>query len=188
MKKSELRNIYKQKRATLSNAQLSSFNNSIYTHFLNNYYFSHKNIHVYLPILKNNEPDTNLIIQYLLSKNNFLYTSIINEKEKEMKIVQFDKNDEFVCGKLDIPQPKNPIFIQSINFDFIIVPGLYFDKFGNRVGYGQGYYDRFLVNHENAHKIGLQFFEPAENIDEIDSTDIPVNEVLLPSGIFKVKT
>jgi 5-formyltetrahydrofolate cyclo-ligase len=65
--------------------------------------------------------------------------------------------------------------------DTAIVPLLCFDERGYRVGYGKGYYDRFLAKcRPNCLKIGLSFFEPVENIDDINEYDIPLDLCIAP--------
>ena len=59
----------------------------------------------------------------------------------------------------------------------IIVPGLLFDKNNNRLGYGGGYYDRFLANN-NIYKIGICFSNFLVDKIIIDKNDIKMDEVI----------
>jgi 5-formyltetrahydrofolate cyclo-ligase len=68
--------------------------------------------------------------------------------------------------------------------DVVFVPLLAFDKNGNRVGYGKGFYDNFLAKcREDVIKIGLSFFEPEEIIDDVFKTDIRLDYCVTPFGI-----
>ena len=62
-----------------------------------------------------------------------------------------------------------------------------FDKKGNRVGYGRGFYDKFLAT-TNARKIGLSFFEPVKSIEGMSPQDIPLDLVVYPEGVVKCKS
>ena len=67
----------------------------------------------------------------------------------------------------------------------VFVPLLVFDQQGHRVGYGMGYYDRFLVQcSETTLKVGLSFFDPVSKIEDIKTHDIALDFALTPEGIF----
>jgi 5-formyltetrahydrofolate cyclo-ligase len=73
------------------------------------------------------------------------------------------------------------------NIDLILVPGLVFDRYGYRVGYGKGYYDRLIETHPNVITIGVcldEFF-----IERLPSEpwDARVNFVATQLGIFKTE-
>ena len=70
--------------------------------------------------------------------------------------------------------------------EIIIVPLLVFDKSGHRVGYGGGYYDRFMNDIKNdVIKVGLSLFDPVDKISDINEKDIPLNFVVTPSRTYK---
>ena len=65
------------------------------------------------------------------------------------------------------------------------MPLLVFDKSGHRVGYGEGYYDRFMSDIKNdVIKVGLSLFEPVDKISDINQKDIPLNYVITPSKTY----
>jgi 5-formyltetrahydrofolate cyclo-ligase len=60
--------------------------------------------------------------------------------------------------------------------DLVLVPLLTFDKRGHRVGYGKGYYDKFLARcNPYVIKIGLNFYDPVDEISDINAFDIPLD-------------
>lgn len=63
-------------------------------------------------------------------------------------------------------------------YDLIIVPGLAFDRLGNRIGYGAGYYDTFLQQHPEALKVGVAY--PFQLVDEIpvEEHDVQLDKVI----------
>ena len=69
--------------------------------------------------------------------------------------------------------------------DVVFVPLLIFDLQGQRVGYGKGYYDRFLGQcKKEVIKIGLSFFEPVATIEDLNPYDIPLDYGVTPNGTF----
>lgn len=81
------------------------------------------------------------------------------------------------------PETSQPIKIQSI--DSILIPLLAFDKKGSRVGYGGGYYDRFLPQcRPDALKIGLSFFEPIEEVEDVADWDVKLDVCVTPTVVY----
>lgn len=101
--------------------ELSTFNNAC-------------NIMIYYPL----DNEINLL-PLLNKKKNFCFPVIINNE-----IIPYKNNFEFNTGKYNIKEPKNstPQSIEEI--DLIIAPALCVDINGNRLGYGKGYYDKFI--------------------------------------------
>ena len=67
----------------------------------------------------------------------------------------------------------------------VFVPLLVFDQHGHRVGYGKGYYDRFLDQcSESTLKVGLTFFDPVTKIEDIETHDISLDFALTPERIY----
>ena len=67
----------------------------------------------------------------------------------------------------------------------ILVPLLAYDLQGNRVGYGKGFYDRFLAKcNANVQKVGLSYFEPLDSIGDAESFDIKLNSCISPEKIW----
>jgi len=70
--------------------------------------------------------------------------------------------------------------------EVVFIPLLAYDKNGNRVGYGKGFYDKFLAEcNPNTIKIGLSFFEPEELISDINTSDVQLNYCVTPNKTFK---
>lgn len=83
-----------------------------------------------------------------------------------------------------IEEPKHGVPTPTEKIDMVIVPLLCFDKLGNRVGYGKGYYDRFLsVCKPGVQKIGLSLFNEPAIIDDVNNTDIPMTSCITPNSV-----
>lgn len=90
--------------------------------------------------------------------------------------VKLDADTQFAEGDFNIQEPQNNPYTGT--YDLIIVPGVGFDKNGNRLGRGRGYYDRFLCHFPTVKKIGICF--DFQMVDEIptEATDIRMDEVI----------
>ena len=72
------------------------------------------------------------------------------------------------------------------NLDLIFIPLLAYDLEGHRVGYGKGYYDRFLkLTNKSSLKIGLSFFDPINKIQDIDDNDVKLDYCITPTQVHK---
>ena len=90
--------------------------------------------------------------------------------------VEYGKDTAFAVGDFNILEPQNEPY--QGGFDLIIVPGVAFDRKGNRLGRGRGYYDRFLCHHLDVKRIGICF--DFQLVDEVPAEpfDIRMDEVL----------
>ncbi len=147
--------------------------------------------------MKNNEPDTYLIID-TLAKDFPIDVYISKSLENgEMMHVLYSSETQLVQNKWEIKEPVDlsmaldsaGFFKKFENDDILVlVPLLAFDKKGNRVGYGKGYYDRFLAHsEENTTKIGISLFEPLEEIVDADSFDVKLNYGITPDRVYSIK-
>lgn len=90
--------------------------------------------------------------------------------------VAYEKDTDFAVGDFNILEPQNEPY--KGDFDLIVVPGVAFDRNGNRLGRGRGYYDRFLCQHLEVKRIGICFdFQLVEEIPT-EPFDIKMDEVI----------
>ena len=90
--------------------------------------------------------------------------------------VEFGRDTAFAVGDFNILEPQNEPYTGG--FDLIVVPGVAFDRLGNRIGRGKGYYDRFLCHHLDVKRIGICF--DFQLVDEVPTEpfDILMDEVI----------
>ena len=95
------------------------------------------------------------------------------------------KRQELQISKFGIPEPICPISINNTDIDLIITPMLAFDKSGQRVGFGKGFYDRFFAECKlETQKIGISLFEPIDEIEDLHEHDFKLNKVITPNEVF----
>ena len=108
--------------------------------------------------------------------------------DKELKFYRISKMEDLISGgAFGIKEPKENIenLIDKSNIDLMIVPGICFDKEKNRIGFGKGYYDRYLANENNIIKIGICFDEQVrEEYILVDDFDIKMNMVITDKKII----
>lgn len=116
-----------------------------------------------------------LIKQALVDHKHVYLPKVISSNK--MLFYKIQSLDDLVKGSFDIYEPQESNSSDSVEFDLMIVPGICFDKQGNRIGFGKGYYDRYLKNH-SFKTIGLCFKEQIVNHIEVDENDIQLDEII----------
>jgi len=146
-------------------------------------------VHVFLPIRKHNEIDTFSILNYFKLEHPKLQLVIPRTDFKKLSIQNILYDHEYTIfgrNKLDIPEPIHGKVIPPDHIDLIFIPLLACDLKGNRVGYGKGFYDRFLsLCRPDVQKIGLSFFDPIEEINDVNEFDIPLDACITPGKTWK---
>lgn len=154
-KKKELRKQILAKRKGLSESSVIGKSNIITTKLIELKSFKKANsVHLYYPI--NNEVDTRKIIEYLWEKKiNVIMprTDFNNHILVNYVVTNFDQLEK---TKFNMLEPRESLEIFSGSPDLILVPGVAFDFDCNRMGYGGGFYDRFLSESTGC-KIALSY-------------------------------
>ena len=84
-----------------------------------------------------------------------------------------------------IPEPQNGVWVAPNFISVMFVPLLAFDKRGYRVGFGKGYYDRFIARcTPNVVTVGLSYFDAVDEITNIMPFDIPLRYCLTPQKVY----
>jgi 5-formyltetrahydrofolate cyclo-ligase len=187
MNKVEARNFFRQQRSALTTYQVNTGQDLILIRFqeLNLPYLHF--LHTYLPIHRNNEPDPSPLVDWLEFRNPGLQVAYpkINPTDFSMQHILEEADTCFEENKYGIPEPVHGITIDPMEFDLILVPMLGFDKLGNRVGYGKGYYDRFLAKcKKDVIKIGLSFLSPIDSIEDVDFFDKKLDFCITPECVY----
>jgi 5-formyltetrahydrofolate cyclo-ligase len=187
MTKKQLRNIYKEKRKEISVHQLDKFNDLLLINFQKIPLPFINCVHTYLASLKLVEADTAKIIRYLQFKNPEMKVVVpkIDIHTGNLHHFHFDDAVELINNNYGIKEPREGNKIMEKEIDLVLVPLLAFDKNGFRVGYGKGFYDKFLFQCRNdVIKVGFSFFDPVDEIEDINQFDITLDYCVTPHQLF----
>lgn len=180
--KAEARSYFQNKRNQLSQNQINSFSHSIFENWEKLDFFQLSSYHIFLSITEKKEIDTSLILNDLLKKNKTVYCpKVIGNSLEHYKIDAFT---QYKKNKWNIPEPLGIFPVKPKKIEVIFIPLLGTDIQGNRVGYGKGYYDRFLSEYTDSVKIGLSLFAPIQKIADITEEDIPLDYLITPNHSF----
>ena len=186
MTKQELRQLYLQKRMMLSEAEYGQLIFRLYQNFFSNLDLSFiKILHTFLPITSKKEVDTWLIIDRIKREFPHIRISIpkVNSKTGVFDSFYFEGLHQLVTNSWGIQEPKQGIPTEPEKIDLVLIPLLAYDRKGHRVGYGKGYYDKFLATcRPDCKKIGLSLFEAEEKIKDVSDFDIRLDHCITPSG------
>lgn len=189
MTKAELRKHYLQKRKEVNSTELHQLSYKIYQQFFSFVDLSFiKIVHTFIPIIKNGEPDTWLIIDRIRREFPHIRLSIprINTATHTLENFFFEGLHQLEENKMGIKQPKQGIPTASQKIDLVLVPLLIFDEKGNRVGYGKGYYDKFLATCRlDCQKIGISIFPAVKIIQDTSDYDIKLTTCVTPEKIYQ---
>lgn len=187
MIKSEARKIYREKRNALSHAERLRLDDLLLIQFQKAELPFLHTILSFRSIEENGEPDTKAFTAFLEFRNpalNIAYPKV-NKESKGMQAVLTDADTPFQKGLYNVPEPLSDHIISPEAFDLILVPMLICDQNGYRVGYGKGFYDRYLMyTRDNCIKVGFSYFEPIEEIADKNEFDVPLNLCITPQKIY----
>lgn len=182
MTKGEIRNFFLQKRLSLPAAEYLKLNQLLCDRFFTSVDLIKVSVlHTFLPIIEKKEPDTWLIIDRVRREFPHIHIAVPRLKGNELEHVLLEGPD-VELNSWGIPEPRSGRNVMIEKIDMVLVPLLAFDAEGQRVGYGKGYYDRFLkACRSDIQRIGLSFFQP---VPRIPST---ANDVKLTSCVTAEK-
>lgn len=188
MTKPELRKTYLQERKEISSSAYIELNHRMLDQFFQHIDLSAvKILHTFLPLKKNKEPDTEMIIARI--QNEFpairLCVPRIHSAADRLESFFFEGMHQMAENAWGILQPITGTPLNPDKIDMVLVPLLVFDQAGHRVGYGKGYYDRFLANcRPDCCKVGLSFFPPVDKI-QTHAGDVPLDCCVTPEKVYR---
>lgn len=185
MTKAELRNKYKALRNKLSSDEIEDLSLEIANQLLNLDIWNFSLYHLFLTIEKHKEINTEYILNILAGKDKNIVISKSNFDDFSMTNYLLTDSTKIKKNNYGIPEPLDGIEIQPSQIEVVFVPLLAFDRDGNRVGYGKGFYDRFLKDCKpETIKIGLSFFEPDSSWIESSDEDIKLDFCVTSNRIY----
>lgn len=192
MNKKDLRKKYKELRDQLSVDEIEAKSMAIANRLLQldtipngRQVWEQTYFHLFLSIEEQKEVDTEFILQILAGKDKEIVVAKSNFKTLEMSHYLLTDNTKFQKNEYNIYEPVDGLEVPVSKIDVVFVPLLAYDKKGNRVGYGKGFYDKFLSKcREDIIKIGLSFFEPEDAIAAVSETDIRLDYCVTPMTVY----
>lgn len=196
MNKHELRTLARAHRLNLSTEETQELNAGLRSLLFSRIpIHRYSIIHAFLPILKNKEPDTYPILNTLLK--DFAADVYISKSLENGELLHFpfEADKTYALNRWGIPEPEttedglsSETFFDTFKKEdiLVLVPLLAFDSLGNRIGYGKGYYDRFLqYSTPKTLKVGPSLLEAYEPIDDASERDIALDFCITPTRVWK---
>ncbi|HMU33513.1 MAG TPA: 5-formyltetrahydrofolate cyclo-ligase [Pyrinomonadaceae bacterium] len=192
MTKDELRKELLKRRRTLSSGEIVAISQQVAERFFAEIDLAAVGcLHTFIRIAKFNEIDTSMIYMRIWRDRPRIATFAprIDHETGRMESVRFDEHTPLVDGRWGIREPAEGESVSPDKLDLILVPMLGFDHLGHRIGYGKGFYDRFLrQTRVDCLKVGLCHWAPLEEAIETHEGDVPVGLVITPDAVFRPET
>lgn len=145
-------------------------------------------LHVFLPIAQQHEPDTWLLIHRIWAEFPGVQVAvpIVQADGQTLRHYQLTPQTELIANHWGIPEPVGATEMPSTAFDAVLVPLLACDQSGHRVGYGKGFYDRFLAQcRPDAQRIGLALEAPIAEITDVAPPDQALTACVTPERVWR---
>ena len=189
MFKKELRKKYKELRNELTSEKVEELSLAIANQLLSLDIWDKTYYHLFLTIAEQKEIDTEFLLHILAGKDKEIVVSKSDFATLGMTHYLLTDNTKFQKNAYNIPEPVDGLEVPVIKMDVVFVPLLAFDVKGNRVGYGKGFYDRFLrrllLKKITPCRIGLSFFQQKVEAVPADSRDELLDGVVHEHGIIR---
>lgn len=184
MDKVLLRKKYLDKRAALSGEQIEEKSLAIANKCLALPLWHLSNFHLFLSITEKKEINTEYLLHILQGKDKNIVLPRVNGQTQTLDHFLLTDNTVIKKNKWGIPEPVDGFPFPVEKIEVVFIPLLAFDLQGNRVGYGKGFYDKFLVQcSQDVLKVGLSLFDPEDEI-AVEITDIPLNFCVTPGVVY----
>jgi 5-formyltetrahydrofolate cyclo-ligase len=183
MNKADIRKQQAARRTQLSLEEVIALSEKLQQQFAALNFDDIHTIHLFLPIAEKNEPDTFMLAKWLRANHPDIKIIVPKADFTTSMMTHHPYKGEEELQK-NLYNILEPILDEQYTgkIDMVIVPLLAFDLNGYRVGYGKGFYDRFLAG-EQALKVGLSLFDSVDNIADIHAQDVRLDMCITPDKI-----
>lgn len=186
MSKVVLRKKYKLLRESLTQDQIEDLSLTIANQLLALKIWDKSFYHLFLSIEEQKEINTEYILNILSGKDKNIVISKSNFEDLSMTHYLLTDSTKIKKNDYNIPEPVDGITIKPSQIEVVFVPLLTFDENGNRIGYGKGFYDRFLAQcPPETIKIGLSFFEAEAETFSVSENDIMLDYCVTPTRVYR---
>ena len=183
--KEKLKTVFLRKRKTLTEEEFERRNAQIFYH-VSMLLEEHEPslVHTFLPIEKQKEVDTWIILKYLKAMGKIVVLPKSAQDTNDMSHFVFQHKKQLKKNSWGIWEPAEGVEIKSEEIDLVFIPLVIFDKAGYRIGYGKGYYDKFLSQcREDCIKVGLSLLNPIDKIEYVEPHDLRMDYCVSPIGV-----
>ncbi len=185
MLKKELRLNFLHQRNLISDQRYHELSKGIADRVLGLPIWERQYFHLFLPIPGKREVDTSYLRELLAERGKDIVVPRMAENHS-LEHVLLTPQTALAPNEWGVPEPIGGRQLDPSELDVVFLPLLAYDRAGNRVGYGKGYYDRFLERcPEDVLTVGLSFFEPVAEISDLDETDRPMDFLVSPERIYE---
>ncbi|MDB5211397.1 MAG: 5-formyltetrahydrofolate cyclo-ligase [Sediminibacterium sp.] len=188
MNKQELRQLYQIKRAEIHSKERLRLDDLLLLQFQQFDYSDVQTVLTYWPLANKSEPNTHLFSGYLrhMLPGMVLAYPLTDPLSLEMTALAIHEDTIYHTNAWGITEPKEGEVIDPTQIDLIFVPLLAYDTKGYRVGFGKGFYDRYLARcREDIVKIGFSYFGPVDEIADTDQFDVPLTYCITPQQTYE---
>lgn len=186
MQKNELRKLFLKKRDALSEIEIKTKSKQILNRIFEMKEFEQaQTVFAYMSI--NSEVDMSELIRRCWELNKIVCMPKTITKTKEMHFYAIKSFENLRKSNYGIMEPYEGEIITPDDKTMVVVPGVAFDYNMARIGYGGGYYDRFLAKYSPMAKIGVCFLSQMADKLEIDANDVCVDKIITESHIIMKK-
>lgn len=186
--KKELRKEYLLKRKAIPSKQKLQWDDLLLIQFQNLYFPAVSTLLTYFPIPHQAEPNTLAFTNYLrhsIPNLNIAYP-VCNFADNSIQAILINEETVYKTNEYGIAEPKQGMGISPKEIDLVFAPLICYNKQGYRVGFGKGFYDRYLSQcHSECIFIGFSYFDPVEKIDDVNHLDIPLHYCITPHHLYE---
>jgi 5-formyltetrahydrofolate cyclo-ligase len=185
--KAQLRARYRRQRSEVTQHELARASGRISELFFRTFDLGAvRMVSTYIPIRRHNEIDTRQVFTRIWHEFPHVATvaPVADLKTGMLQCVPFTSTSTLIEDRWGISEPQgHPT--DPLDIDLVLVPLLAFDKRGHRLGYGRGFYDRFLLRcRSDCLKVGLSLFDPTPEPIPTGDHDVPLDACVTPSMAF----
>lgn len=183
-KKEKLRRELLEKRKAISQIEFEKGSERIIASLMQQPEFSEADIiHCYVSMNDRREVNTHQFIQEILSVNKTVVVPVTNMEKGTLRHVNLPSFDVLEANNWGVLEPRGGAEIDPVSLDLVIVPMVGGDEKGNRIGYGEGFYDRFLKN-VLCPTVGLLFEQNVTSEIPVENFDIPLDKIITEQRVI----
>lgn len=188
MNKESLRQLYKTKRAELHAKERLRMDDLMLLQFQQFDFSAIRSVLTYWPMAGQAEANTHLFSGYLRHRVQGLIIAypITDIASNRLTAITINEDTVYRANTWGIMEPTEGESLRPDQIDLVLVPLLAFDTNGFRVGYGKGFYDRYLADcRDGVVSIGFSYFDPIDKITDTDQFDVPLTYCITPQHTYE---